>query len=183
MPIPNFDHNNVLPPHLGNPINRTQLSPYPCTILELCHHFSTSQQRIIILKNYVSFRQRMTNEGILYGFQWLDGSFIENVETSQQRSPRDLDVVTFYGGLSIPQQTAIRGSFPEFANPTLAKTNYLLDHYPVDYSFSPDVTVEQTRYWIQLFTHNRLGVWKGMLRLPLNTPIDDQHALDYLNSI
>lgn len=182
MPIPNFDHNNVLPPHLGNPTNRTHLSPYPCTILELCHQFSTSPQRIAILKNFVTFRQRMTKEGILNGFQWLDGSFMENIETSEGRPPRDLDVVTFFGGLTIPQQTAIRGNFPEFANPTLAKANYLLDHYPVDYSFSPDVTVEQTRYWIQLFTHNRLGVWKGMLRLPLNTPIDDQHAIDYLNS-
>ena len=183
MPIPNFDHNNVLPPHLGNPTNRNHLSPYPCTILELCHQFSTSPERIMILKNFVTFRQRMTNEGILNGFQWLDGSFMENIESSQGRQPRDLDVVTFFGGLTISQQTTIRGNFPEFANPTLAKTNYFLDHYPVDYSFSPDVTVEQTRYWIQLFTHNRLGVWKGMLRLPLNTPFDDQHAIDYLNSI
>lgn len=183
MPIPSFDHNNVLPPHLGNPVDRTHLSPYQCTILELCHKFSTSKHRISILKNFVSFRQKMTAMGVVFGFQWLDGSFMEDIEKSQNRPPTDLDVVTFFGGLSIPDQTKISTVFPEFANPGLAKTTYNLDHYAVDYSYSPDVTVEQTRYWIQLFTHNRVGVWKGIIRLPLNTSIDDQHAYDYLNSL
>jgi len=183
MPIPDFDHNNVIPPHLGNPIDRTHLSPYTCSILELCHKFSTSAVRIQILKNFILFRQRMTALGIVYGFQWLDGSFLENIEVSEARPPKDLDVVTFFGGLSIADQTNIRATFPEFSNPGLAKNNFQLDHYPVDYSYHPDVTIENTRYWIQLFTHNRVGVWKGILKLSLNTPIDDQHAFDYLNSI
>lgn len=183
MPIPNFDHNNVLPPHLGNPTDRAHLSPYPCSILELCHRFSTSKQRIHILKNFVEFRQRMTSVGIIYGFQWLDGSFMEDIELLENRPPSDLDVVTFYGGLSIDDQTKLRIDFPEFVNPVLAKNTYFLDHYAVDYSYRPDVTVEMTRYWIQLFTHNRNGVWKGMLRLALNTDIDDQHAIDFLNSL
>lgn len=182
-PIPNFDHNNVLPPHLGNPRDRTHLSPYQCTILELCHRFSTSAHRINILKGLIEFRQKMTNSGVVYGFQWLDGSFLENIEISENRQPNDLDIVTFFGGLSVNEQATIRATFPEFANPTLAKNTYNLDHYAVDYSFSPEVTVEMTRYWIQLFTHNRNSVWKGILKLPLNTQIDDQHALDYLNSI
>ena len=138
MPIPNFDHNNVLPPHLGNPTNRTHLSPYACTILELCHRFSTSSNRIQILKNFVIFRQRMTTLGIVYGFQWIDGSFLENIEVSESRPPNDLDIVTFFGGLSIADQTTIRTNFPEFANPILAKNNFLLDHYPVDYSDRAD---------------------------------------------
>jgi len=180
-PIPDFDHNHVLPPHLGNPTNRTHLSPYSCTILELCHKFATSNDRIEILKGFVNFRQKMTNTGIINGFQWLDGSFLENIEVLENRQPRDLDLVTFYGTLTIAEQTIIKANFPEFIDTALAKTNYHLDHYAVDYSFKPDVTVELTRYWIQLFTHNRNGQWKGILRLPLNTNIDDQHAIDFLN--
>lgn len=183
MSIPPFDHNNVLPPHLGNPTDPTHLSPYSCTILELCHQFSTSANRIQILKNFIVFRQKMNFFGIIYGFQWLDGSFMENIEASERRPPSDLDVVTFYGGLSMDYQNNIKVNFPEFSNPTLAKDIFLLDHYGVDYSFNPDVTVEQTRYWVQLFTHNRFGIWKGILKLSLNTPIDDQNALDYLNSL
>lgn len=183
MPIPNFDHNNVLPPHLGNPTDKTHLSPYNCTILELCHKFCTSQQRIQILKNLIIFRQKLTTFGVIYGFQWLDGSFVENIEVSETRHPNDLDLITFYGGLSISEQHNIRINLPEFFNPVMAKSSFLLDHYPLDYGFKPEVTVELTRYWVQLFTHNRLGIWKGILRLPLNTPIDDQYALDFLNSI
>jgi len=182
-PIPNFDHNNVLPPHLGNPTQREHLSPYLCTILELCHRFSTTSHRIEILKGFIQFRQKLTENGVINGFQWLDGSFLENIEVSESRNPNDLDVVTFFGGLSIEEQTNIRVVFPEFANPTLAKAKFSLDHYGVDYSYNPNVTVEMTRYWIQLFTHNRKNVWKGILKLPLNTPIDDKHALEYLNSL
>jgi hypothetical protein len=39
-----------------------------------------------------------------------------------------------------------------------------------------DVTVDLTRYWILLFSHNRLGVWKGMLKVELNTPDHDAAA-------
>lgn len=183
MPIPSFDHNHVLPPHLGNPTDKSHLSPYLCTILELCHKFSTSPERIEILKGLVHFRQKMVTNGIIIGFQWLDGSFLENIELSEGRQPRDLDIVTFFGNLNPENQATIRVTFPEFVNPILAKAAYKLDHYAVDYSYNPDVTVEMTRYWIQLFTHNRKSIWKGILRLSLNTPIDDQHAIDYLNTI
>lgn len=182
-PIPDFNHNNVLPPHLGNPTDRSHLSPYSCTILELCHKFSTSKERIEILKGLINFRKRMNDVGIIKGFQWIDGSFLENIEVTESRSPNDLDIVTFYGGLTPSEQSNIRATFPEFANPAIAKKTFKLDHYPVDYSYQPDVTVEMTRYWIQLFTHNRNSIWKGILRLSINTPIDDQHALDYLKTI
>lgn len=183
MPIPDFDHNHVLPPHLGNPVDATHLSPYTSTIIELCQHFSTSPQRISILKNLVSFRQNITAQGVLVGFQWLDGSFMENIELSELRPPNDLDILTFYRGLTPVQYSVISTAFPEFANPSLSKTNYLLDHYAIDYGYNPEVTVELTKYWLQLFTHNRNGVWKGIVRLPLNTPLEDQDALNYLNSI
>ena len=183
MPIPNFDHNNVLPPHIGNPTQRDDLSPYPCSILELCHRFDTSIERIEILKGLVKFRQTMTANGIISGFQWIDGSFLENIEISEIRPPNDIDVVTFFGGLNHTKQNNIKNKFPEFADPVLAKKKFKVDHYPVDYSYSPDVTVEMTRYWIQLFTHNRNNVWKGILRVPINTQIDDQQASNYLNSL
>jgi len=183
MPIPAFDHNHVLPPHIGNPTQQAELSPYPCTILELCQRFATSNHRIAILKNFILFRQRLTAEGVVNGFQWLDGSFMSNIEHLEGRSPNDLDLVTLYTGLSLPEQAAIVANFPEFVDSARSKAIYQLDHYPFDCSYSPDLTVEKTRYWIQLFTHDRNGVWKGMLKLPLNTPAEDNIAMDYLNSI
>jgi len=125
----------------------------------------------------------MTKLGIVTGFQWLGGSFLQDIEREDGRSPRDLDVVTFFGGLTVAEQQDAVKAFPELVYFKLSKRNFLLDHYLVDYCYDPNVTVEQTRYWIQLFTHTRSGVWKGMLRVSLNSPNEDKVALDYLNSI
>jgi hypothetical protein len=181
--IPNFDHNNVIPPHLGNPTQMNHLSPYPCTTLELCKTFATSKERVEILKGLLLFRERMSELGIIEGFQWLDGSFTENIELTENRAPRDLDLVTFFGGISMDHQLIIESDFIEFGNSQIAKETYRLDHYPVDYCFNPNTTVELTRYWIQLFSHNRMGVWKGILRLELNTPEVDAESMNYLKSV
>ena len=175
-PIPYFDHNLVLPPHLGDPVDRAQLSPYPCTTLDLCQRLGTTAARRAILEKYLSFRERLHNAGLVNGFQWLDGSFLEDVETRENRPPKDLDVVTVYWGYDKSFQAQLAINFREFASPTLAKATYSLDHYNFDASFNPTVTLEQTRYWILLFSHNRQGIWKGMLRIELNTPAEDEAA-------
>lgn len=175
-PIPDFDHNLVLPPHLGDPTNRGQLSPYPCTTEDLCRRFATSSERRQILGRFLDFRERIRAEGITNGFQWLDGSFLEDVETRERRPPRDLDVLTVYWGYDTVFQQGLWQRFPEFGSRRAARTAYQLDHFPFDAGFRPDLTLEQTRYWILLFSHNRQGVWKGMLKIELNTPTDDANA-------
>ena len=175
-PIPDFDHNLVLPPHLGDPVDCSQLSPYPCTTVDLCQRFGTTPERRTILGKFLDFRDRLRHEGLTNGYQWLDGSFLENIEAQESRPPADIDVVTVYWGYDIPFQQRLLASFPEVANSALSKANYLVDHYPFDAGFNPAVTLESTRYWILLFSHNRLGVWKGMLKIELNTPLEDATA-------
>ncbi len=169
-PIPAFDHNLVLPPHLGDPARRDHLSPYPCTTLGLCQRFGITAERREILGKFLDFRDRVRTEGMTNGFQWLDGSFLEDVETREGRAPQDLDVVTVFWGYDRSMLARIVGGFPEFASRPLAKAGYKLDHFPFDAGFDPHFTVEQTRYWILLFSHNRLGIWKGMLKIDLDTP-------------
>lgn len=174
--IPDFDHNLVLPPHLGDPIDRAQLSPYPCTTADLCLRLGTTPERRRILEGFLDFRERLRSEGLTQGFQWLDGSFLEDVETRNGRPPQDLDTVTVFWGYDSAFLARLAGNFPEFGSPRLAKANFLLDHYPFDAGFNPALTLEQTRYWILLFSHNRMGVWKGMLRVELDTPAEDAAA-------
>ena len=181
-PIPNFDHNLVMPPHLGNPTVFGDLSPYKCTSVDLCEKFATSSPRITILKGFLTFREKLTNLGLWNGFQWIDGSFLEDVETRELRPPNDLDVVTIYFGYDIDFQNHLNTSFPEFKNSKLSKQSYYIDHYPFDANHSPAFTVDYSRYWVQLFSHNRDAVWKGMLQIALNTPDEDSQALQYLNS-
>ena len=182
-PIPGFDYNLVLPPHVGKPYRKEDLSPYKCTSLDLCERFATSTERIKILKGFLSFRKMLQNHGLLLGYQWLDGSFLEDVETREGRPPNDLDVVTLYWNYDIPYQLNLMNLFPEFVDSDLSKQNYLLDHYPFDAGDSPEIAVDYSRYWIQLFSHNRDSVWKGMLQIDLNTTTDDAAALTLLNSI
>lgn len=183
MSIPNFDHNHVIPPFVGSPTVREHVSPYKCTTLELCKHFATSSKRIQILYKYLSFRTKLNEFGVINGFQWLDGSFCENIEESEKRPPNDLDLVTFYKDLSDIQTSNIIRGFREFMYPKESKQNYLLDHYIVDYSYSPESIIENTKYWLQLFSHNRHKIWKGILRIELNTHSEDILALNYLNSL
>jgi hypothetical protein len=175
-PIPQFDHNLVLPPHLGDPTNPLQLSPYPCRTLDLCQRFGTTAPRRAILGKFLDFRERLRSEGLTSGFQWLDGSFLEDIESREGRPPNDLDVVTVYWGDNILLHQNLPQRFPEFSSRKLSKEHYSVDHFPFDAGFSPEVTVDLTRYWILLFSHNRLGVWKGMLKVELNTPDHDAAA-------
>lgn len=182
-PILPFDHNLVLPPHRGNPAAKsTDLSPYLCTTIELCSRFNTSPERRAILGKFLDFRARLTDIGLSTGFQWLDGSFMEDVEQRENRAPNDLDVLTIYWGYDLQTQGAWFRKFPEVGDRNLAKANYSLDHIPVDAGFAPQLTVDSIRYWVQLFTHNRDGVWKGMVRVDLNTPELDIEARKVLQT-
>lgn len=182
QPIPNFDHNLVLPPHMGDPTEHSELSPYSCTSLEVCERFANSPERIAILRGFLAFREQLNQHGLTNGFQWLDGSFLEDVETRESRPPNDLDIVTVYWGYDTVFQEELAVNLPEFMDSGLSKQTYRLDHYPFDAGFRPDITVDYARYWIQLFSHNRDAVWKGMLQVALNTPEADESALNYLNT-
>ena len=182
MSIPDFDHNNVLPPYLNNPTNRSQLSPYKFGILEVCEHFATTTSRVEILKGLLSLRGRLNALNVHQGFQWLDGSFMENIEKIANRPPSDIDVVTFYAGISHEDNELLSRQF-DVSHPHHAKERYLVDHYMVDFAYCPLVTVEETRYWLQLFTHSKRTVWKGIIQVQLHTPNEDNEAIKFLNSL
>lgn len=189
MPIPNFDHNDVLPPHLGDPRKRDELTPFPATSEEVCLRFGTSAERTAILTGWLGFRKELTALGITDGFQWLDGSFLENIEASEGRPPNDLDVVTFFVspvGIDPKDlrdlQIKIVATLPEFFDRTASKARFKLDHFPIHLGAPGPALVENTRYWAGLFSHNRNNVWKGMLRIELNTPVSDTTAWKLLTA-
>ena len=182
--IPPFDHNDVLPPYLGdNPAIGGALSPYRTDIVEFCKRFATSRERIEILKGFVQFRLDCIRFGVRYGFQWIDGSFIEDIEKSGKRSPNDIDVVSFIFNLTRSQKQIIANQFKAFVNPPLCKQSYRVDHYLVEADSNPVTTIGMVKYWNQLFGHNRKGVWKGMVEIPLCADEQaDTEALNYLNN-
>jgi len=188
MPIPDFDHNGVLPPHLGMPTEATHLSPYPATVMEVCQRFCFSNERQTILQGWLNLRHGLRNLGYSQGFQWLDGSFVEDVENGERsRPPGDIDIVSFLSPsrLSVGQMDA--NLLGILSNRAATKTQLYVDHYVVPLNATGVSIVEQTRYWCGLFSHRRLdSVWKGMLKVELGSQADDdvarQHLQNFVNA-
>lgn len=181
--IPEFDHNYVIPPFVDEPTVSKNVSPYPCSTVEVCKIFGTTKERVDILKRWLKFRAILDEVGIVNGFQWLDGSFLENIEVSQKRAPADLDLLMFYKDVTLETQQKVAQDYPTLFDQSVLKRDFKLDLYLLNYAANPENTVEFVRFWIQLFTHNRDGVWKGMLKIPLNTPKEDSEALTLLNGL
>lgn len=168
MPIPAFDGIlNVLPPHIGDPTRPEDLSPYACTMAEICDRFPVTPKRKEILEGLLNFRAELITLGI-HGFQWLGGSFVENIEAQEIRDPGDVDVVTY---VRIPADLhsldAKFRSKPALLDRTAVKANYCVDHFLVPLCSAPTRVVDLTRYWYGLFSHRRDRVWKGMLVVDL----------------
>jgi hypothetical protein len=183
MPIPAFDGIlNVLPPHAGNVTQPGDLSPYHCTLTELCDRFATTPARKTILDGFLNFRGELRSLGI-QGFQWLDGSFLEDIETQEGRYPKDIDVVTFVAQpTSLADIQAAFGPRPELLHRPSVKNSFSVDHFQIPLCSSPERVVDSTRYWYGLFSHRRDRVWKGMLRVELMDKAEDDQARQVLES-
>ena len=179
--FPQWNGAGVLPPvkpgELGNSSKR---SPYTTSLTGFIERFATSQQRINILRGFLEFRAQLHAIGIVSGFQWLDGSFLENIEDLEGRTPNDMDVVTFF---ELPtgelQQQVLQKNIQIF-DPVYDKKTYKVDAY-----FAPlkreldEKSVRQIAYWYSMWSHRRNGVWKGFLQVDLE-PSQDAAALPLL---
>jgi hypothetical protein len=185
MPLPDFDHNHVLPPFInespGNPANH---SPYVCSINEFCEKFATTPTRIHLLKNFVKFRIKIHDSKITEGFQWVDGSFLENKEKALDQNPNDIDVATFFQVTSPDTEQKVKTDFPDFSHRKLAKDNYKLDHLLIHIpALNPYDLIRSTNFISKLFSYSRRGVFKGLVEIHLNTIDEDIAALEYLEKL
>ena len=177
--IPAFNLSGVLPPFLGpNPTGRIEMSPYVVSMVEVVKHFATSHERIHILIGLLDFRAALRTIGIVDGFQWLDGSFTEQVEVLERRTPRDIDVVSFVRAPAAfnptPEQLAA-------LDHDHVKQTFLVDSYLVemDQLERPNL-IRKAAYWYSMWSHRRNQAWKGYLEVDLD-PWFDQQALDWLD--
>ena len=181
--IPSFTPQGVLPPYVGLPTHSSGYSPYRVALLEFVQHFATSDNRAEILKGFMSHRARLLTNGIK-GFQWLDGSFVEDIENSESRPPGDVDVVTFHGrppALVDPTAwSAFVTANMDVFNSAQSKVAYKVDAQYVDFTFGPVDVVRKTSFWCGLFSHKRVvGLWKGIVQVPLDG-VDDAAANHFL---
>jgi hypothetical protein len=171
-----------LPPKDENdPVSRVR-SPYKTTMLEMMNKLAASKERMEIMQGFLKYRKELYKAGITNGFQWIDGSFAEDIETLAGRTPNDIDIVTFY---YLPDGITQESLFNK--NPSLFDHNYVrnmfrADSYPVQLGdICDDTIVDQIVYWYSLWSHTRNNTWKGFLRIDLSE-CDDSKAESFLKT-
>lgn len=182
--IPDFDIHGVVPPiRPGEAGHSPERAPYPTTMLRLCQRFGGSVERRAILSGLLSFRAALHDVGIVQGFQWINGSFSEDVERLRGRSPADVDVVTFAALGEVTEQRERIQHAPALFRHAEVKSTYLVDHYLVQtddpYDHSRAKLAQHAAYWYSMWAHQRdTARWKGFVSVPLQS--DDDQALAWL---
>lgn len=179
IPIPGWNSLGLIPPCIGGATARAR-APYAVKLADVLLRYNTCPDRLEILKGLMSFRAAVHGKNLVSGFQWLDGSFLENVEALQSRPPRDIDVVTFYRLPAGETQQSVYDRSPE-----LFSAEYCKEHYHVDAFFAclddvPESLVANTTYWYSVWAHQRRTyTWKGFLTVDL-ADTDDLSASNLL---
>ena len=182
--IPQLNQSGVLPPFIREqgPTDPAGMAPYKTTITEFVLRYAHTPDRRSLLKGLLDYRRKLKSIGVRNGFQWLDGSFVENVELSRGRPPSDVDVVTFALRPTddLEQWKKLVNGNTDLFLPNEAKQKYRCDAYFVDLNTHPIHVVSNTRYWFGLFSHQRDSfLWKGMLEIPIEC--SDNQALEVLD--
>lgn len=160
-------------------MNSAGRSPYKVSLVDCVLRFATTPERRAILTGYLAYRQALHEAGLVSGFQWLDGSFCEDVETIESRAPNDLDVVTFYHLPATTTQAQLMARYPKTFDRKGAKVRWKVDVYTVSLGGPPERLVERGAYWYGTWSHRRDELWKGFLQVSLD-PKDDPTALTTL---
>lgn len=186
VPVPPWNARGVIDPiDESAPVAATR-SPYNVSLREFVLDFAISEKRVTILKGYLEYRSRLHAVGLLSGFQWLDGSFLEHIELTDKRPPGDLDVVTFYDAPNI-SQLVLRQADP-FIFPTTdiehdaLKRSLYVDAYAQSLTSNARNLVRASAYWYSMWSHRRDLSWKGFIQVDL-APIEDAQTAMELDAI
>ena len=132
-----------------------------------------------MLSGLLDFRAALHGAGLTRGFQWIDGSFVEDVESSRGRAPRDIDVVTFF---YIPEghtEGSFANTFPDFFNPPAMKRSFGIDAYLVAINLNDLATTMRGAVdWRGFWSHTRAGTRKGFVQVDLDPSQDDSARSD-----
>lgn len=155
------------------------MSPYEANLQEFVVHFATSLERVAILRGLLSYRREFRLIGVVDGWQWMDGSFVENVEALRSRAPADIDLVTFsrVPGDAAEKRRVVLANMNLFDR-AQTKALYKCDAFFVDLDKKPELLVDDSRYWFGLFSHQRdTALWKGVIKVPLQAQANDDAVL------
>ncbi|MED5549797.1 MAG: hypothetical protein VX529_10615 [Pseudomonadota bacterium] len=178
MSIPAFDGRGLLPPFRGDAHGRDR-SPYWVDMTTIVSAFATTDRRKSLLRGFISYRQLLRHHGFDRGVQFVDGSFVENVEVIRGREPSDIDVFSLVHAprnfLADPSSWVVQG-LPiwneEVQNAKKNKKRFNIDSYALLYeevAGHPLGLINHIIYWYSLFSHQRdTFSWKGFVGVDMD---------------
>lgn len=171
--IPNWNALGLLPPIDPDLPTSPDRSPYPVSLKDVVMRFSTSPERRAVMKGFLAYRAELHRLGLIDGFQWLDGSFLENVEMIERRAPKDIDVVFFFHA----PVNDISDDDAQLFDQAVAKDRFKVDAYFVELDqVTPRELAFWSAYWYSMWSHRRTQAWKGFLQIEL-APTEDAEVL------
>jgi hypothetical protein len=175
--IPAWTALGLLPPIDPDFPASPERSPYPVSLKDVVMRFSTTPDRQAIMRGFLGYRATLHRLGYSSGFQWLDGSFMEEVETIEKRAPRDIDVVTF---VHAPLAHADSDEDVSVLEHDSVKAAFKVDSYIVELDLLPPRELTSwSAYWYSMWSHRRNQAWKGFLQVEM-APTEDEEALSWL---
>ena len=112
--------------------------------------------------------------GLTRGFQWINGSFLENVEDNENRDPEDIDVVTFFHLPNGYTEESLYEAHQPVFDPNHIKSKYEVDaHYIQLDTDHMDYIIRSSTFWYSLWSHTQDGRWKGYLQIDLANNEDE----------
>lgn len=148
-------------------------SPYKVSMGELVDRFCLSADRAEILEGFLALRADLDSIGVNQGFQWVNGSFLENIEDTEARPPNDIDVVMF---AFLPAGQTQQSFFPvlqPYLDRAAVKAKYKVD---LMIRILPQIDIHDVCYLYSLWSHRRDGMWKGYAEVSLDISGDPQAA-------
>lgn len=171
--FPEWNEFGVLPPFMQSNAAQFGRSPYIVELNDFVLRYSTSQERKDILVGYLKFRKACHNAGIVDGFHWIDGSFTENIELVESRTPNDIDLVTFFKVPAGQTQETLFAAHPNLFDQGAIKTQLHIDSYWVCLNSETRFLIHNAAYWNSLWSHRRNATWKGYIQIDLSTMNED----------
>lgn len=179
--LPNWNPAGVLPPIDAVDPTSANRSPYRVSLADLVLRFGTSKERWLILDGMLKYRAALHAAGLVTGFQWIDGSFLEHVEHLAGRAPSDVDIVTFYRIAPGDTPDIVLARSPDLFDPVKAKATFKVDAFLVPLDADAAFLVANSAYWYGVWSHRRDFSWKGFVEVDL-TPAETP-ALDLLKTL
>ena len=172
--ILNWDDSGVIPPvDPENPVSLAR-SPYRVSLIDVIKRFGDTDRRRNLLSGLLNFRAELHKAGLSQGFQWIDGSFVEDVETIRGRPPNDIDITTFFYIPKGQTQDSLMTQLPALFDRGSIKERYGLDAFLLPLNqIRTEILVRRLTYYYGLWSHTRGDMqWKGYPQVDLGDSQD-----------